>query len=320
MSARPGAFPRRPLGRTSLAVPEICFGGGALSSMPAAFGYEVPEERAVATVRAVLDSDAAFLDTAAGYGDDGRGERVVGAALAERGGLPPGAVLATKVDRDPATGDFSAAQVRRSFEGSLERLGLDHVQLLYLHDPEHIPFERAVAPGGPVDELVRVRDEGLAAHIGVAGGPVDLMGRYVATGAFEVLLTHNRWTLIDRSADALIDAARAAGLAVVNAAPFGGGILAKGPDAHGRYAYREANDAILGRVREIEAACARHDVPLAAAAIQFSTRDPRIASTAIGVTRPERVGETLRLARLPIPDELWPVVEGLAAPPSHWQH
>ncbi|WP_063784399.1 aldo/keto reductase, partial [Streptomyces sp. SBT349] len=319
MSADEPAMERRRLGRTGLRVPEICFGGGPMSSMPAAFGYDVPEERAVETVRAVLRSPAGFLDTAAGYGE-GRGERIIGAALAETGGLPPGFVLATKVDRDGASGDYSAAQVRRSLEGSLERLGLDRVQLLYLHDPEHISFDEAMASGGPVEELVRMHEEGLAEHIGVAGGPAGLMARYVATGVFEVLLTHNRWTLIDRSADQLIDAAHGAGLAVVNAAPFGGGILAKGADAHGRYAYTDADDVVLDRVRAIEAACARHGVPPAAAAIQFSTRDPRIASTVIGVTRPERVAETVRLARLPIPEELWPTLEGLAAPASHWQH
>ncbi|MGP4111356.1 aldo/keto reductase [Streptomyces sp. 4N509B] len=319
MSAAHTALPRRRLGPTGLLVPEICFGGGPLAGMPAAFGYDVPAERAVETVRHVLRSPAPFLDTAAGY-NGGEGERRVGRALAEAGGLPAGAVLSTKVDRDGATGDYSAAQVRRSLEGSLERLGVDRVQLLYLHDPEHITFEEAMAPDGPVRELARIRDEGLAAHIGVAGGPVGLMARYVATGTFEVLLTHNRWTLVDRSADQLIDAARAAGLAVVNAAPFGGGILAKGGAAHGRYAYREADAVVLDRVRRIEAACDHHGVPLAAAALQFSTRDPRIAATVVGVTRPERVADTLRLARWPIPDELWMSLEGLAAPASHWQH
>ncbi|ONK13715.1 aldo/keto reductase [Streptomyces sp. MP131-18] len=319
MSAGEAALPRHRLGGTGLLVPEICFGTSGLSGMPAVFGYDVPEDRAVATVREVLNSPAGFLDTAAGY-NAGRGERLIGTALAEHGGLPPGFVLATKVDRDERTGDYSAAQVRRSLEGSLERLGLDRLQLLYLHDPEHMPFDEAVAPGGPVEELVRIREEGLAEHIGVAGGPVGLMERYVATGAFEVLLTHNRWTLVDRSADALIDAACAAGLGVVNAAPFGGGILAKGPDQHARYCYSPADQVVLTRVREMAAACARYDVPLPAAAIQFAVRDPRIAATVVGVTRPERVAETLRLAAWPIPDDLWLTLDGLHAPPSHWQY
>ncbi len=313
------AAPSRRLGRTGLLVPEICFGTSGLSGMPAVFGYDVPEDRALATVREVLRVPAGFLDTAAGY-NSGRGERIIGAALAELGGPPPGFVLATKVDRDDRTGDYSAAQVRRSLEGSLERLGLDRLQLLYLHDPERMPFEEAVAPGGPVEELVRIREEGLAEHIGVAGGPVGLMERYVATGAFDVLLTHNRWTLVDRSADALLDAARAGGLGVVNAAPFGGGILARGADAHARYCYAPADRVVVERVRAMEAACARHGVPLPAAAIQFSVRDPRVTATVVGVTRPERVAETLRLASLPIPDDLWLTLDGLHVPPSHWQY
>ncbi|UED85882.1 aldo/keto reductase [Streptomyces profundus] len=312
-------LPTRQLGRTGLRVPEICFGGAVLASMPSIFGYDVPEERALETVRAVLRGPVGFLDTAAGYGG-GRSERIIGAALAEIGGPPPGFVLATKVDRDEETGDYSAAQVRRSLEGSLERLGLDRLPLLYLHDPEHISFEAGMAAGGPVEELTRIREEGLAEHIGVAGGPVGLLERYVATGAFEVVLTHNRWTLIDRSAGPLLDAAREAGVGVINAAPFGGGILAKGPEGQPRYAYAAADPVVLERVGEIVAACDRHGVPLPAAAIRFSTRDPRIASTVIGVTRPERVTETLELHQWSIPDELWPTLDGLAAPADHWQN
>ncbi|MDT0268296.1 aldo/keto reductase [Streptomyces sp. DSM 44915] len=319
MSAPGDVFPLRQLGRTSLRVPEICFGGSGLASMPEVFGYDVPEERAVATVRAVLAGPVGFLDTSAGYGD-GRSERIIGTALAEVGGPPPGFVLATKVDPDPATGDFSGAAVRRSLESSLTRLGVDRVPLLYLHDPERISFEQGMASDGPVAELLRIQEEGLARHIGVAGGPVDLLRRYLGTGAFEVVLTHNRWTLLDRSAERLIDAAWAAGVAVVNAAPFGGGLLARGPGRQDRYAYSVADRAVLDRAREIAELCAAHEVPLPAAAIQFSTRDPRIAATVIGVTRPERVAETLELSRWPIPEELWPTLHQLAAPADHWQN
>jgi hypothetical protein len=122
---------RRPLGRTGLEVTPVCIGGGTLGSMPATFGYEVPADRGVATVRRVLRGPVNFLDTSANHGD-GESERRIGAALAEVGGVPGGFVLATKVDRDSASGDFSGDQVRRSAEGSLERLGLDRVQLLYL--------------------------------------------------------------------------------------------------------------------------------------------------------------------------------------------
>jgi D-threo-aldose 1-dehydrogenase len=299
-------------------VTPVCVGGGPLGSMPENFGYEVPADRAIRTVRRALAGPFNFLDTAAGY-SDGESERRIGAALAEAGGLPAGFVLATKVDPDSTTGDFSGAQVRRSAEGSLRRLGVDRLQLVYLHDPEVISFEEGMAPGGPVEALIRLQQQGLIEHLGVAGGPVELMARYLRTGAFEVLITHNRWTLVDRSADGLLDEAVALGVGAVNGAPFGGGILAKGPAADPNYCYSPAPDEVLRRVRDMEVACARHGVPLAAAALQFSTRDPRIASTIVGISRPERVDETVRLASWAIPQQLWDVLEPLAAPRELWQ-
>jgi D-threo-aldose 1-dehydrogenase len=94
-------------------------------------------------------------------------------------------------------------------------------------------------------------------------------------------------------------------VAAINAAPYGGGMLSKGPDTFPRYAYRDAPPVLLERVRKIEAICARYHVPLAAAALQFSLREPRIASTIVGISRPERLAHTLALARHPIPEALW---------------
>jgi D-threo-aldose 1-dehydrogenase len=284
--------------------------------MPGNFGYDVPAERGIATAARVLAGPITFLDTSNGY-SGGESERRIGAALAQVGGAPEGFVLATKVDRD-ASGDFSGPRVRRSIEESLERLGLSTVPLLYLHDPEHISFEDGMAAGGPVEELVRIRDEGIAEHLGVAGGPVRLMERYVRTGVFEALITHNRWTLLDRSADALLDAAVAQDVAVVNAAVYGGGILAKGSAGSTRYAYREAHPEVLDAVRGIEQVCARHGVPLAAAALQFSIRAERVASTIVGFSRPERVDECVAQARLSIPDALWPELDALVPSSDRW--
>jgi D-threo-aldose 1-dehydrogenase len=309
-------FAPRALGRTGLVVTPVCVGGSPLGSMPENFGYEVTAERGIETVRRTLAGPINFLDTAAGY-SGGESERRIGAALAEAGGLPEGFVLATKVDR-AADGDFSGDQVRRSAHGSLERLGLNRLQLVYLHDPEHIAFEEGMAPGGPVAALLRLKDEGVIDHLGVAGGPVELMSRYIGTGAFEVLITHNRWTLVDRSADDLLDTAVAAGVAVVNGAPFGGGILAKGSRVRSDYAYGTAHEEVLRRIRTMEAACAEHGVPLAAAALRFSIRDPRVTSTIVGISRPERVEETVRLASWEIPDGLWETLEPLAAPRDLW--
>jgi D-threo-aldose 1-dehydrogenase len=296
----------------------VCVGGSPLGSVPEIFGYDVSVDRGVATARRALEGPLNFLDTAAIY-SAGESERRIGLALREIGGLPPGYVLATKADRDPDTGDFSGGQTRRSVEGSLERLGLDHVQLLYLHDPEAISFADGMAPGGPVATLVDMQREGIIGSLGVAGGPVDLMSEYLGTGAFDVLITHNRWTLVDRSADRLIDEATALGVAVVNGAPFGGGILARGPASSQMYAYRPASAETLRRIAAMQDACDRVDVPLAAAALQFSVRDSRIASTIVGVSRPERIDETVRLATVDIPDDLWHELAALAADEEEWQ-
>jgi len=310
------ALPRRPLGHTGLEVSVVCAGCAPLASMPETFGYAVPEEQALATLRALVHSPITFLDTAAAYGD-GESERRIGVVLLQLSGLPPGYVLATKADRDLATRRFDADQVRRSVERSLRLLGLDRLQLVYFHDPEHagLSVAEAMAPGGPVEALLRLRDEGVVEHVGVAAGPVDMLIDYIETGAFEAVITHNRYTLLNRTAEPLIARAAELGVAVVNAAPYGSGILAKGPDAYPRYAYGAASPQLIERARRLEAICRRYGVPLAAAALQFSLRDPRISATIVGMSRPERVEETIRLATLPIPEALW---EELATvPPLH---
>jgi D-threo-aldose 1-dehydrogenase len=293
-----------PLGTTGLTVSPLCIGCAPLGNMPDTFAYEVGEERALETVRAIFAGPINFLDTAASYGD-GESERRIGIVLRELGGLPPGFVLASKADRDMQTGEFSGEQMRRSVERSLRLLGLDQIQLLYLHDPEHTSFEQAMAPGGPVEVLLRCQQEGLIAHLGVAGGPIELMTRFVETDLFAVAISHNRYTLLNTEADAFWDVCLRHGVAAVNAAPYGSGILAKGPSAYPRYMYSEAPQDLLERARQLEVLCQQYEVPLAAVALQFSLRDPRISSTIVGVTRPERLGETVSLAQFSIPQELW---------------
>jgi D-threo-aldose 1-dehydrogenase len=122
---------------------------------------------------------------------------------------------------------------------------------------------------------------------------------------FDVLITHNRFTLTNRNAEAMIDLARAKGISVLNAAPYAGGALAKGAVDHPRYVYQDASDAMLEPVRRVESVCARHGIPPGAAALQFSMRDERIASTICGVSKPERVAQTIAWADWPIPEQVW---------------
>ena len=221
------------------------------------------------------------------------------------GGWPEGRVLSTKLDRDAETGRFDAAQARRSLEASLAALGVDRVDVLHLHDPEHArDLDEIAGDEGALAELFRMRDEGLAAAVGLAAGRIDVMMPLLRDWDFDVLITHNRYTLVNRNAEPMIALAAERGIAVLNAAPYAGGALSKGA-GYGRYVYQEATEAMLAPVRRVEEVCARHGVPPGAAALQFSMRDPRIASTICGVTRPERVAETLEWAAWPIGDEVW---------------
>ncbi len=293
------------LGRTGLAVSRLCFGTSGLAGMIEAYGYTVEADRAHETLRAIFSSPVNFIDTARNYGH-GRSEERIGTVLREIGGLPEGFVLSTKLDRDFETNHFDAVRARLSLEHSLEALGLDRIPLLNLHDPEHTAdLTDITRPGGALSELFIMKEEGLADAVGLAAGCVDVMMPLLADWDFDAIITHNRFTLTNRNAEAMIDYCVSRGIAVLNAAPYASGVLAKGADTGTRYAYQEPTDAMLSPVRRIEAICARYGVPTGAAALQFSLHDPRITSTLIGVTRPERVKQTFEWAEWPIPDELW---------------
>jgi D-threo-aldose 1-dehydrogenase len=140
--------------------------------------------------------------------------------------------------------------------------------------------------------------------------------RYVETGAFEAVITHNRYTLLNQSAEPLIEIAHQRGVGLLNAAPYGSGLLAKGPAAYPRYAYTPAPDDLIVRAQAIERICADYDIPIAAPALHFSLRDPRIVSTIVGMSRPERLQQTLELAAIAIPDEMWARLDEYVGPPA----
>lgn len=292
-----------PLAKTGVSISNIVFGTSGLGGMVQTYGYDVDAERAKATVRAILDGPTNILDTARIYA---KSEDRIGEVIRERGGLPKGFVLSTKLDRDPETGRFDAAAARRSLEKSLKLLGLDRVDILHLHDPEYVKDTNDFAGrDGSTAELMKMKEEGLANAVGVAAGTVAVMVPLIRDWDFDVVLTHNRFTLLNRNAEAMIDLAVSRGMAVWNAAPYGGGVLAKGTTDFPRYAYKKASDEVLEPARQIEAICARYGIPPAAAALQFSMRDPRITATVVGVSKPERVKQTLDLAAVAIPDAAW---------------
>jgi D-threo-aldose 1-dehydrogenase len=301
----------RPLGSTGLTVSAVCAGGSGLGSMPAVFGYDVTRRQAIELVLRVFDSPLTWIDTSNGY-SDGESEIRIGLAIKEHGGLPDGFLVATKVDaRD---GDYSGARVRASVAESKERLGLDELPLVYLHDPEFHDFD---SMRDAVDTLMQLRADGEIGHVGLAGGDTRELGRYLDLGGFEVLLVHNRWSLVDHSAGEIFSRARSEGIAVVNAAIYGGGILAN-PAGATKYAYREAAPAVLDAVAEMDKACQEYGVDLATAALRHSVDDPGIAGTVVGITKPARVDALEASLAVDLPRDLLNRLGSLLPDRQYW--
>ena len=298
------------LGRSGLSVTRLCLGTAGWSEARS------PERDSIATGLRFADGPLNFMDTSNNYGES---EERIGRLITRLGGrLPDGVVLQTKLDRDPVTNDFSAERMRRSLDESLERLGLDRIPLLYLHDPENTSYEFAMSADGPVQQLIAFRDAGIVDHIGISGAPVDLLTKFVDTGIFDVLITHSRYTLVDRAATGLIEHAYGRGLGVLNAAPFGGGILSTYPITFTRYGYQEATPSVRHAAEAMGALLHSRGIPLAAAALQFSMRNPAIHSTIVGALTPEQFDGLLQLSTHPIPNDVWAELDDLAPEADTW--
>jgi D-threo-aldose 1-dehydrogenase len=304
----------RALGGTGLSVSAITLGGGPLGSMPALF-EPVPERTALELIRTVFLSEIRTIDTSNGY-SEGRSEERIGRAIAEFGELPDDFLVITKVD--PRGGDYSGDRVRRSLDESRQRLGMDFLPMVHLHDPEFHDFSTLAGPGGAVEALVKAREAGEIGHIGVAGGDTREIMRYVELGVFEVVLSHNRWTLVDRSAGPLIQRATEMGMAVVNAAVLGGGLLTDSAGGKNTYGYRPAQPATLEAAASMREVCTRWGTNLATAAIRFSVREPRVTTTVVGMSQPRHVNSTLDSATIELPEEFWDQLEALLPGPQHW--
>lgn len=292
---------KRDIGNSGLSVTALGFGASGLGDMPDTYGYSVDEGQARDTVRSIFECPVNFLDTSNNYGF-GRSEERIGAVIRENGGLPEGFVLATKLDRDMETGRFDAARVRQSIEESLTRLGLDEIPLLHLHDPEHArDLTEITRDGGALDELFKLKEEGIAQAVGLAMGRIDIMEPLLTAYPFDALISHNRWTVLNQSAGPMFDKARERGIAILNAAPYAGGVLAKGSKEMPRVTYQPATEKSLAPVRAVEETCAKYNVSPGAVALQFSIDDARISSTIVGVSKPGRVAQTLAWLREEIP-------------------
>jgi D-threo-aldose 1-dehydrogenase len=308
----------RPFGRTGFDVTPLSLGTSSWGQLRQGESGDERDARILEVADAFFAGslETNLLDTSNMYGPTDAGhlsELFVGRAQTQAGGVAPGLVIQTKLDRDTVTDDFSGDRMRRSIEESLQRLQLDRVDVLYLHDPEVVGFEAVMEPSGAVDALVAMKEQGLATAIGISGGPVDMLQRFVETDLFDALVTHNRFTVLDRSASALLDAAVARNVGVSNAAPYGGGVLTGRPESAGSYGYRPIRPetaAALARLREI---CDRHGVAMSAVALGFSLRDPRVHTTIVGASS---MGSWTRAvadatAAATVPEDLWAEIADL---------
>ncbi|MEJ1230502.1 MAG: aldo/keto reductase [Galbitalea sp.] len=179
----------RAFGQSNVNVTSVAVGTGAWGLSSAIHDTVVKQRAAIETALAAFDGPFNVLDTSNNYGD-GESERRIGQAIREHGGLPAGFVLQTKLDRDANSNEFSGARMWQSLEESLSRLGVDRVEMLYLHDPENASFDTLTETGGAVEAIVEMKRQGLASAIGVAGGPVTLLGRLLELDTFDAVLTH----------------------------------------------------------------------------------------------------------------------------------
>ena len=285
----------------------------------------IDDERAAQTLEAAWSGGIRYFDTAPHYGL-GLAEQRLGAFL--RGKHRDEYVVSTKVGRllepnaqydggrDLANGfdvpddlvrrfDPSLAGVRRSLEDSLERMGLDRIDILFLHDPDAYDLDRGLREGLPA--LAHLRDEGLVDAIGVGVNDSAVATRAVLEGDLDVVMIAGRYTLLEQTAAAdLLPACAARGVRVVDAAIFNSGLLATpDPGANARYNYGDAPSDIVARAQELAAVCAEFGVELPTAALHFPLRHPIVSTIVMGTANPASVLENVERAAQPVPDELW---------------
>ena len=290
---------------TGVEVTELSFGTSSLGSMPDTYGYEVPEQRAQETLKRFFQGPVNMLDTSRNYAM-GESEKRIGKAIKEKGGWPNGFLLSTKLDRNMDTLVLDKNRARQSFEESLKTLNTDSVDILFLHDPEYAKDVNDITKkDGAMDELFKIKEEGLAKAVGLAMGKIDLMFPLIKDWDFDVIINHNRYTLLNREANEMYDYASSKNIAIFNAAPYAGGVLAKGPSNFKKITYQDASEEKLAPAREIEKVCKKYNVEMGAAALQFSMKDKRITSTICGVTSIQSIEKNLAWANTNIPEEFW---------------
>jgi D-threo-aldose 1-dehydrogenase len=320
-----------PLGGTGLTVTRVGLGTAPLGGL-----FErVTDEQAHGTIERAWELGLRFFDTAPLYGH-GLSERRLGSVLGARprddyalatkvgrllrAGAPPDeSQLSGGLDRwkdvpdvNPVF-DFTYEGVLRSVEESLERLGLQRVDALHIHDPDDHPDE---ALDGAYRALDRLRSEGTIGAVGAGLNQVPLLVRFAREADFDCFLLAGRYTLLDQSALAeLLPLCLERGIALIVGGVFNSGILAD-PRPGATYDYSVAPPELVERAGRIGAVCEHHGVPLKAAALQFPLAHPAVTSLLIGPRSVAELEENVSLLRLELPAELWRDLrgEGLLAP------
>lgn len=319
----------RTIGRTGLRVTPFGFGTVFIGDPDEL----TSEEQAAATLDAAWDAGVRYFDTSPWYGNT-LSEHRLGRFLYRR----PRAeyVLSSKIGRvyrrpaDPARFDFPRWKgglhfdlrfdyqrdgVLRSYEDSLQRLGINTIDALAVHDLDfkHQKDEATVAKrlgeldaGGGFRALEELKRSGEIRAIGAGINHVGMIPRFLERFEMDYFLVAMPYTLLDQQAlDSELPLCQARGVSVVIGAVFASGILATGAGAGARYAYQPAQAEVLERVRRIEAVCQRHHVPLAAAALQFPLFHPAVAAIIPGANAPGQVTQNASLLALAIPSVLW---------------
>ncbi|MGA5125191.1 aldo/keto reductase [Streptomyces pseudogriseolus] len=313
---------RNRLGRSDVHVTELGFGGGPLGGL-----FEpVDDDTATRTLEAAWDSGIRYFDTSPHYGI-GQSERRVGALL--RGKPRDAWTLSTKVGRVlvpqdpggrtdeafevPATHrrvwDFTRDGVLRSVEDSLTRMGVDRIDVLYLHDAEE-HFEDALRDGYPA--LAELRAQGTVGAVGAGMYHTGKLTRLVEETDVDVVMLSGRYTLLDQSAlDDLLPACAARGVSVLAASVLNSGVLATSrPSAGATYDYAPAGPRTLERARRLAAVCEAHGVPLPAAAMRFPLHHPAVAGVVVGMRSADEVRRNTEAYGTKIPAQLWSDLRG----------
>ena len=318
MSSRAAAIPTRAAPRSPLQPTELSLGCAQLGNL----FHAIDDDEARATVDAAWNAGVRYFDTAPHYGL-GLSERRLGAALAGR--PREEYVLSTKVGRlleplpsvrgldddgfdVPATHrrvwDFSREGVLRSLESSLERLGLDRVDLVYLHDPDD-HWDDALRLAYPA--LEELRAQGVVSSIGAGMNQTAMLADFARHTDMDTLMLAGRYTLLDQEArDELLPLCVERGIGVVAAGVFNSGLLARDdPSRGGRYDYGEASEQLVARARRLAAVCDELGASLPAAAIAFPLTHPAVVSVCVGARSAAQVERNVALHARGVPDGLW---------------